>query len=316
MKFNNSVFICSKPLQFFNAASIVRAYGIVDAKIIVVDRAIGDCDSFSEFVCSNYLRRVFSEVVFVSSYDLAIKSVGAKVCSELFVEDDRASLYYLFKRASHDILLVYEEGMGTYLGHYKYLLSRVRYLRWYMSSILFGCGLDFGGSRTTKYIFVRYPGIFKKLKPKLADKVKEIPGHISEIKLLKYKILEFCSDDFKKIVANKKKNEDAALILGTWGGLGEADFESISRNGHGEILYKAHPHDHVEINKFTGVREYAWLPAEAMILFLSNAYETVTVYHYSSSVYFYKGDLPENVEFVCLGDAGVRYQKIIKSALE
>tara|TARA_R110000851_G_scaffold135045_1_gene270420 strand:- start:8632 stop:9591 length:960 start_codon:yes stop_codon:yes gene_type:complete len=316
MKFYNSIFICSKPLHFFNAASIVRDYRIEVAKVIVVDQAISDCESFYEFVYSNYLGCVFSEVVFFPSYELAIKSVGEKFRGELFVEDDRVSLYYLFKKVNHEVLLVYEEGMGTYLGHYKYFLSWAGYLRWYISSIFFGCGLDFGASRTTKHIFVRYPEIFKKLKPKLADKVKRMPGHISEIKLLKYEILEYCSDDFKKIVAKERMNEDVALILGTWGGLRDEDFESISAKGHGEILYKSHPHDHVEINKFTGVREYAWLPAEAMILFLANAYETVTVYHYSSSVCFYKGDLPGNVRFVCLGDTLFRYEKIMKTALE
>lgn len=316
MNYNSSVFICSKPLQFFNAASIVRAYGIEGAKMVVVDRAISDCESFREFVLSNYLGCIFSEIDFVSSYDLAAKLVDSQACSELFVEDDRVSLYYLFKKTNHETLLVYEEGMGTYLGHYRYMLSWAQYIRWYMSSMFFGCGLDFGESRTTKYIFVRYPGLFKKIKPKLADKVKKIPGHISEINLLKYSLLEFCSNDLKEIVLDKKKDEGAALILGTWGGLKDKDVESVSKNGHSKILYKPHPHDVFEVSKFNGIRECGWLPAEAIILFLADAYETVTVYHYSSSVYFYKMDLPENLKFVCLGEPKVRYNKIMKSAIE
>tara|TARA_R100000789_G_scaffold11804_1_gene15742 strand:+ start:5563 stop:6582 length:1020 start_codon:yes stop_codon:yes gene_type:complete len=314
MNFNDSIFVCSKPLQFFNAASIARGYGIENAKMIVVDRAISDAESFSDFVLSNYLGDLFDEVIFVSSYDEAVKEVNAAKCRNLFVEDDRVSLYYLFQKADHENLLVYEEGIGTYLGHYKYMLSWPKYFRWYLSSKLFGCGLDFGESRSTKFVFVRYPKILIWFKPKLAGKVKPIAGHISEINLLKDQLFEFCSDNFQSLFDEGKAEEDVALILGTWGGLKYEDYESICGKSYSEILYKPHPHDGAGIKKIADIRELAWLPAEALVLFLAEAYRKVVVYHYGSSVEFYKRDLPKNVEFYCLSSPGLRYQRIMKAA--
>ena len=54
------MFVCSKPLQVLNCASIVRSLGIADGRLYVTTSSISDAEGFRRFVESSRYTGLFS----------------------------------------------------------------------------------------------------------------------------------------------------------------------------------------------------------------------------------------------------------------
>jgi|25_taG_2_1085351.scaffolds.fasta_scaffold00480_8 hypothetical protein len=308
--FGNSLFVCSKPIQFLNCAAIAKHYKIKDANIIVVTKGISDLIDFKRFIGGLYEGVVFERVDYVKTHKEAVSLHHGSRYKSLFIEDDRVSLYYILDKIRRKNTIVFEEGFGTYLGSYKYSLSGIRYFRWLWSSLLFGCGLDFGEGRKTNHVMVRYPDLFKAIKPHLTHKVLPMPGHVSECNSASSAIIDLYESDINFLL-DAVKEKCIAVVLGKWGGIENNDKKSIKDNGFDLIFYKPHPHDGAPETEFAALPTPSWFPAELLITIIARTAAWLTVYHYGSSVFLYKKDLPVNVTYRCLS-SGERYDKLVE----
>lgn len=280
--FGKGVFICSKPLQFLMCAGIVRRYAVERPEIYVVTHALADVEGFFSFLRSSAYAQLFEHVHRSASYPAAVEAVRETSYDSLFVEDDRVSLYHLFAPLKRRSMAVFEEGIGTYRNDYRASLSGLRRLRWKATSILTGCGLQFGDGRATDHVVVQYPEVYARLNPRNAHKVLPALPFGEEI--------EHLADDWRVVVEGSgvrppRAESRVAFILGTWGGAPREVLDTALAE-FDEVYYKAHPHDGIVADaEGVEVISASWVPAEVYISYLARHCEALTVYHFSSSVH-------------------------------
>lgn len=292
--FGRSVFVCSKPLQFYNCVSLIRSYGIIDPVIYVVTTGLPQWEDFKGYIHRSIFYGLFEDVIFISEHKLAAKTIADRGNYEsLFIECDRVNNYKIYAPLKKKYLSVFEEGFGTYSGGPDGSLYVLKLVKWWVSRALYGSGAFFGGGRKTDYIFVSNPSLYRKLNPKAGYKARWIPGVMSEVKQC---------DELASLVRdmNLPINPDTrlALIVGTWGGARGLEKSLVSR--YDLVIYKPHPHDNIDIvaDRVVSVKK-SWIPVEVIIGMLALDVENLTVYHFSSSAAFYCGEI-KNIKFVDL----------------
>jgi hypothetical protein len=297
MDFGPSIFICSKPLQLLHCASIVRRYKISDALLVLVTRDVSGHASFLNFISGSNHGKLFQEIICASSHLDAVDLVSHRLYDSLFIEDDRVSLYKVFVHLRTIRLIVFEEGIGTYVTSYRDSMRGLRLAKWMLLARITGCALGFGEGRRTDMIMVSKPNLFKLIRPALSHKVLSFPGLIDEIEYAKGDWLKLIEPDLSCLNSATTK---LALILGTWGGLPQNYFETI-RSEFEQLIYKPHPHDGSKpLESSFNVLPIPWVPAEAIIDILAPRVHELVVYHFSSSAAFYCQAHYKNVKFVDL----------------
>lgn len=295
--FNESIFICSKPLQFFNCASIIKYYNIQKASIIIVNKSISDCNMFLDFIYSSSYRDLFQFVYVVDTHVDAEKKLCALSFETLFIEDDRTSFYGLFAQHKRKYLCVFEEGVSTYYSSYKYKMGFLKKTKWAILSYFQKSGMQFGEGEKTDYVLVTSAHVFKLLNKKLSSKVIVFPGIVNEV-------LDELNEwrDYIRKYLPQIEGDYVALVLGTWGSGWDSEvlLSDIKKNCT-KVIFKPHPHDG---SAWTGncihVLNETWVPAEVYILILEQLSEKLVVYHYSSSSFFYCMNVCKNVKFIDL----------------
>lgn len=305
--FGASIFLFSKPLQLLNIARIARERRLQKPIAIFVGRAVSGMDDFLAFARRLYEGKLFREIVSVDSM-LALPAVLSPLHYDtLFVDDDRVSNYKFLRDLKTRYLVVYEEGYGTYLGSCRYTMSYLRYLKWRTLSWLTGCGLDFGESRDTDFVFVQYPNVLLSLRPHMKDKVLVMGGHVAELLENRDVWFLFLEGQFHMGRATRP-----AIMLGTWEGARESDLEFIGTQRHDFLVYKAHPHTGAALDGADCTILHPWLPAEVLIIYILQLVQEVTVYHYSSSVELYSNRFSGHVRFHSFTN-DFRFQKVIST---
>lgn len=310
-RFGTSVFVCSKPLQFFHLVSIAKDYSIDKPKLYIVTRSFFGWEDFKVNILSSKFKDVFSAIIFCDSYDTAAESIVKDTYDSLFIEDDRVSLYFIFNNLKKKKMIVFEEGFGTYRSSYPQSFSFMRKVKWISLSLIKGCGINFGGGRNTDYVLTQYPEVYKKLNYMSSSKALLFSGS-SDI-FSKY-------SEFWDNVINKdltafgyyQSDSKVALVLGTWGGASNKEVEEIFKN-YDFIIYKSHPHDGIllQLDNVHNI-EAKWVPAEVYIFRLASKFKNLHVYHYSSSTSFYLDGFVKNVKFIdLLKDS--RFLKVVKA---
>ncbi len=292
------MFVCSKPLQVLNCASIVRSMGIADGRLHVTASSISDADGFRRFVESSPYTQLFSSITWNTDYDDAIADFTRSEHDTLFIEDDRVGRYRLFEPHRTERMVLFEEGIGTYRTSAERSLSGLSYLKWRILAVTTGCGWDFGSGRRTDLVMVSRPDVFRRLNPRVAHKAVGFPGPVDE--------LEREQDTWDQAVLEalgRPGGGHTALVLATWGGTAPELLDRVASDAD-VVFHKAHPHDGVGAGR-EGVVEVGapWIPAEAIVGTLARTSAHVTVYHHSSSVAFYLRGHHENVRDVDLLDA-------------
>jgi hypothetical protein len=280
ISFDESMFVCSKPLQFLMCAGIVQAYGIEHVETCVVTRSISDADGFLAFARSSRYESIFDRVHEVPDHRAAAAVVRHARYDNLFIEDDRASMYYVFAPLKRRTLAVFEEGVGTYCADVRSQLSPLRKLRWTAAAAITGCGLRFGYGQATDHVFVQFPEAYARLNPRAAHKALPVPPLRDELARSAPRWdEELAATGFRPPKANSR----AALVLGTWGGASpEVLAHAVAT--YDRVYYKPHPHDGA-VPKAEGVDVFgaSWIPAEVYIDRIARACRSLSVVHFSSS---------------------------------
>ena len=295
--FGRSVFVCSKPLQVLNCASIVRHFGIDDARLHVLTSSIHDVESFAGFLPTTSSGRLFSSVSWNLDAVAAIEEFASTDYDSLFIEDDRVGQYRLFAPHRTHRMVLFEEGIGTYRSNPEMSLSGLRKLKWKVLAATTGCGWDFGEGRRTDVVVVSRPDAYRRLNSKTAHKAVGFPGLVDELGRDAEAWQQLVMDELGRPAARSGR---VALVLAMWGSTPESVFERALADAD-VVFYKAHPHDGtpVEIDGVVNVPG-SWIPAEAFVGTLAGLSDHLTVYHHSSSVAFYLDGIHEGVDYVDL----------------
>lgn len=297
IEFGRSVFVCSKPLQVLNCASIVRHFEIRDARLHVLTSSIDGVDEFASFVAESGYSRLFTTISWNHDYDAAIADFTRDGYDSLFIEDDRVSNYLRFEPHRTERMVLFEEGIGTYRTDPAMSLRGLRKLKWKVLAATRGCGWDFGDGRRTDLVMVSRPEVYRRLKPRTAHKAVGFPGLVDELRYEREAWTELVLDELGRPEAPLGR---VALVLAAWGRTPDRVLEQAAE-GVDLVVHKPHPHDGTPAGR-AGVVEVrrSWIPAEVVVAGLAGLADHLTVHHHSSSVAFYLDGVLEDVEYVDL----------------
>ena len=289
------VVVCSKPLQFFNAVSVIRHHRVDHALVYLTTGSIDGAAGFRRFVEGSGVADVIDEVRWVPDDEAAIADFRDRDYDTLVIDDDRLLMYRRFSPLRTSRLAVLEEGIGTYRTSSTRSPTGLRWLKWRTLAAVQGLGWAFGSGRLTDTVFVGRPDVFARLNPRLEHKVCPFPGLMDELSRHHDHLRAEVVASFDSDVAH---DLPTALILSTWGGSDPAVWELAGRSAE-VVVHKPHPHDGVGAAA-DGVVEIvdSWIPAEAVVAVLADLASRLTVYHHSSSASFYAGPVLPDVEFV------------------
>lgn len=154
------VYICSKPLQYFNIKNIENVEDASDIKILIVIDAFMNAsdyvDKIREF--DNY----WTEVILLDCLKSEYRWLKNNPVHNLFVDNDLSWFIYIlsfFRRI--DRLYVYEEGVGAYSDAHEYELAVLKggkFRRLFRNML--GMGLHIGDSRFCKGVFLTKPDLY------------------------------------------------------------------------------------------------------------------------------------------------------------
>lgn len=159
------LYICTKPLQYFNVKNIGECIS-GSYKILLVKNVFNGADRFTEKV-----RRedtLWDEVIFADGSFEYMKAVVKARAGRLYIDNDSSGFYALYAQLFFKTVFVYEEGFGTYrsaairesVGKYKYGLYR-----------LLGIDKRIGNARYLRGIYVYLPGLYKRLFPEYKKEI-------------------------------------------------------------------------------------------------------------------------------------------------
>ncbi|HGS4451913.1 TPA: hypothetical protein ACMFMZ_002571 [Vibrio cholerae] len=286
-----TLYIVTKPLQFFVADIIDRKHGSTISEIIVVDMFCNAKPFFDRLKSINLMNRCF----FSKNRFLSFLVAAWRKPDCLYIDGDigtRLSLYIcIFKFLSGcEKIYVYEEGIGTYRNDiYKSGLKK-RILNF------LGIATHFGGSFFCNgvYVFEPYKYLYSH-SVKKGFEVNPIETLLKDYILDNFEVLcwLFSYDLFN----HSLNNESAVLYLTSYDVKYSVIKEINNQNLHSYV--KLHPH--LKTNKFkTDFRNVFFIdngiPAELVIIHLSNNFNNVLVKHQGSSVENYMKI--DNVDFI------------------
>jgi|GEM_PF-2794225 len=144
------IYVCSKPLQWFNARNIPNNNTI--PKVLIFINTYKNANLFFEKI-KNY-DYYWDEVYLVNSRKESRILLRKFTINSLFVDCDYGILGYLYSRIEHKQFCLYEEGIGNYTN----ILKRSKYspIKGILLSLL-GSGPILGTSRFTDLIYLHNP---------------------------------------------------------------------------------------------------------------------------------------------------------------
>lgn len=163
MKQRIDVYICSKPLQYFNVKNIGNVVDAGGKRILIVVDAFQKAQEYVEKI--RLFDGSWDEVVYVKNTHDSYLWLLKHPVHNLFIDND-LSWFVFFLAFSHRIhkLYVYEEGIGSYNNASEYEVANYnrggllrKITRWAL-----GMGFHFGDSRYCEGVFLTKPDLYNK----------------------------------------------------------------------------------------------------------------------------------------------------------
>jgi hypothetical protein len=276
-KSNKNLIIAGKPLQLLTAISTAEQIKIIDdCDIFLVDNFFASKKFVKNY---NNLNHKWPELTHYKTFDQACQRFIDGEYSCLLIDSDIGAKKYLRilrkKIKNKKIkMYVYEEGQGTYRDNIRVGIKK------YIFSLL-GIGHVFGGCMFTSKIFLYNSDKYSKKFPTLAKKAVQIDKPI--ISFIGEN-LTFLNELFRiDLYLNKTRvsNDIAYLILMEK----NTSIESVKaiKYFRGDKFLKRHPH----IKTFSCEDGFNSIdnsiPAELIILNLSNIYTNLIIFHFGTS---------------------------------
>lgn len=271
-------FLITKPLQLMIVLAIIEQLPkLVKKELLIVDYFVGAKEVSQRLATVEILN---SSVIFLENDAEAFHLACKKRYAKLFIDSDvgfkrNLTLLNLAIHSKKTILVVYEEGLGTYRNDlYKGIKKKIL--------LLLGCGVNFGGNWFTKELYIYDPKIYLTNIRKI--KIEKIRKSISQLLADKKQLLAniFAADYFFNHLKDVKKT-NCVIYLSGWS-VDNACLDML-KNSTKMVYVKLHPHikNHT-FNEFDYFLVDTYIPAEIVINELSMVYLNVIVVHHGSSV--------------------------------
>ena len=156
------IYVCSKPLQYFNARNIPQSFHPNHRRVLVLVTYFYDADYFYTMVKQH--DNSWSEVVKVSNVNsMYLYLLLHRFDSLIYGFDTSTCLGIIHLLKKYDFYIL-EEGLGTYMGScFTSSDGRKNTIQAYVDKIS-GVSTDWGHTRFVKGAFVYYPELYKKLR--------------------------------------------------------------------------------------------------------------------------------------------------------
>lgn len=292
MRVNANMYVCSKPLQYFNVSNLPR--NADNKTILVIENNFKDAYLFYERL--TVYNHSWDEIIFVKNrFELLLLCVFKYKINDIYYYADflvRTALLLYVLPCKH--LFVYEEGISAYRTDI--VKNRAKYKR--KIRALLGIPEFPGFHPKTKGIYVyckeKYLQTFSPYRDK--KKLKPLPFKAPFQKMIEdnvdlaVKIFQFDSDHIFTGISGKK----VLLYLTSWP-LNETALNSINIREYDYYIVKPHPHikdvpEHLKKNKIIIVESV--ILAEFLIKLLIDKNNQVDIYHHNSSAVMYLNEYP------------------------
>lgn len=296
MIMKKDVYICSKPLQYFNIKNIGNVDNSGDVKILIVEDAFLNASNYVDKIrrYDNY----WDEVLLKDDLRDVYRWLLNNRIHRLYVDNDMSWLIYclsLFRRI--DEVYVYEEGIGSYsnVREYEVASNKSGLFRRVFRRLL-GMGLHFGDSVFCKGIYLTKPDLYNRR----FNSTKGRPFEVSFLQNLQRNETLFLHmtgglPDILDISGKK------VLIYATeWEIPSDILYKFKEESANYDICYiKPHPHiKHIEMEETDNIKVLKTpVMLELILSYLLKRNNNITVWHqYSTSVVHFL-DYIESVPF-------------------
>lgn len=152
MKQRPDVYVCSKPLQYFNIKNIGEIEDASQEKILIVVGAFYDAKRYVENI--KEYDKDWTEVLYMNDVSESHQWIRNHHINNLFVENDASwKIFFIHLFGRIKSIYVYEEGIGSYENDTKAGIEAV--IRRFL-----GIGNHYGESRYCKGIFLTKPWLY------------------------------------------------------------------------------------------------------------------------------------------------------------
>lgn len=301
---NKSVFIVSKPLQYFNASNIDDA----NYKVLLIVDGFSDSVIFYENVKAE--SKLWQEVYYFSDHYSAIKWCSTGNFEKLYLDSDYGFHLSRYLRTIQSQIYVYEEGVGSYQAELRRKISnnlnkrsKIHLLKdqvLLMLQKLQGNADYHGGFNKTKGIYLYNPDLhrqnvpqFKKKRLSFKNAFREHLSQFPDKKII---------DGDRKLLISSLVGKKVLLYLSMW----FIDEETISTfDAYDNTVKILKPHPHLKWNadsqnikcKFDEIINGGSM-AEFLINDLLTVVDQLIVVHHGSSALEYFKNEPKLVQIV------------------
>ena len=282
-----SIFIVTKPLQYFNVTNIKDDC----LKICLIINNFKNAEIFYQKISTKFInewnRVIFYESIF-QAYKWIIKNSDSII--NLYVDSDYGlRKYYYFEQISHLNIYVYEEGLGNYrrnLRKKSIYNDIINYLY-----KLMGHESYLGGSKYTKCIYLYDINKHRKLLPHCRKELRFFNKNFIE-HLSTFSGKEIFLDQGLNYIYSAAKGKKVVLYLTSWIYHQEVDGIMLNYPEHIKIL-KPHPHFKIDFCEMQDKYQYI-INGENMVEFfiyelLKQVNELVVIHRRSSALMYFDG---------------------------
>ena len=273
----SAVCVVSKPYQLMMGLSALATEDR-SAAFYIVSRGFSDAPKFLAMLEGHPDRARIDSVEIIGTHQVLAGFKERIRGTDLFVEDDRFSLYALFTSLEPSSLRLIEEGVGTYVTDYWHRRPgpawKLKAAKWAAISAITGCGFRMGSGRETSAIYCMRPELFAYFNPDLMHKVVPIAG------------LTLFREHFAALLDERMRpaeGDTARLAMLGWHET-EPGWKDRLAAPVDALYVKPHPHQ-PKIPAFLshGRPVSDLLPAEFVIEHLARRYRSLDVYHAASA---------------------------------
>ncbi len=278
------IFVCSKPLQYFNLLNVVKTMNCNSKKTLIIIGYFSNSKSFYRNVCR--INNEWNRVLYVNNKYLSYLYLLFLSANNVYVEIENSTILGIVHFVKRFNVFVFEEGIATYLPHLYKKKSIINFL-----DRLLGVGDSYCTSTYLKGLFLYKPEVYRRIMNNSTAVLFQFRyDFISLLKMEQERLLSIFDIDYDHFPLFKISNKKILLYLTEWnvdcGVL--KDIDNV-RNSYDYVFIKPHPNNKVlssELEKYDIISTP--IMAEVLIAILLNNNNELTLYHHgsTSSIYF------------------------------
>lgn len=272
------LYICTKPLQYFNARNIVDPASN-SYKILLIKDSFIDAQSF--ITALREQEQIWDEVYYACGSKEYYRYILKAKAQTLYIDNDSSGFLAVYSTLLHKSVYVYEEGYGTYRrSAIKDSIGKKKFLSYKM----LGIRDRIGNGRFVKGVYVYLPDLYRSL----------FPDYRKEIKTFNQPFLDALADNMSLFLSISTGadslqaiKDKTILIYLTSHCINETvvGYIKAEKDLYDRIYIKPHPHiKNIDMKEIQGVEVmHSNLMFEILLLLLLRNNNKITVVHENST---------------------------------